>query len=149
MQTPLSVKGHDEGEGRERQRHRHVVRRDHQRHAQEDDHRTDARYREPRCVTREFNAYAFGSVAIGLAVHLHRTARQPEHGQRDGGEGKMIIKHDAEETGDQDLVGQRGAGQHENREIIAAWNPGGWLQEIVLNELFARCRSPRTLPEIS
>jgi hypothetical protein len=41
----------------------------------------------------------------------------------------MIIQHDAEETGDQDLVGQGGGGQYENREIMTALNSGKGLQD--------------------
>ena len=68
----------------------------------------------------EFHADPFGSVAVGFAVDLHRAAGQPEHRQRNRREREMIIQHDAEEASDQDLVGQRGGGQYEDCEVMAA-----------------------------
>ena len=91
---------------------------------------------KPRCVAREFDADAFGRVAVGFVVDLHRAAGQPEHRQRNRGKCKMVIQHHAEEARDQDLVGQRGGGQHENREIMAAWNSGKGCKTLLLNELF-------------
>jgi hypothetical protein len=62
----------------------------------------------------------FRRVALGIVVDLHRAARQAEHGQRNGGEGEVVIQHHAEEARDQDLERQGGASQHENRKVVAA-----------------------------
>ena len=103
-------------------------------------------------MTREFHSHPFGRVAVEVVVDLHRAARQPEHGKRNGRKRKMIIQHHAEETRDQYLVEQRGEGQYEDREIIAAWNSGECLQDIALNEILTDPRvaaGPVTLDEIS
>ena len=125
--------GADEGDCYDRQRHQYVVAGDDERHAQEGDHGADARDREPRRVACELHSHSLGRVAGRLAVDLHRAARQSEHGKRDRGECEMIIQHDAEEAGDQYLVGQRGAGQHENCQIMAAENSGRCLQDTLLD----------------
>src|SRR5439155_24903784 len=62
------------------------------------------------------------------AVDLHRSAGQPEHGERNGSEREMIVEHHAEEARYQYLVGERCGRQHENRQIIATVNLGNGLQ---------------------
>ena len=106
--------GQDKGKRRNRQGRQQVGLRNDERDAEEGDHGANAADREPRCVTREFDAHPLGSVAIGLAVDLHRAAGQAKHRQRNGDEGKVIIEHDAEEAGDEDLIGQSRRRQQED-----------------------------------
>ena len=103
--------------------------------------------REPRGVAREFHSDPFGSVAGRVVVDLHRAAGQPEHRERNRGERKMIIQHDAEEARYQDLVGQRGGGQDENCEIMATVNPGYGSQDralFVVAPTYSGCASTRS-----
>ncbi len=111
---PAFGEGQDEGKRRDRQGRQQVGLGNDERDAEEGDHGANAADRKPRCVTREFGAHPVGSVTIGLAIDLHRAAGQAEHRQRNGDEGKVIIEHDAEEAGDEDLIGQSSRRQQED-----------------------------------
>ena len=121
--------GSHERDSGQRQNDRHQGRRCHQRTAQKGNHGADAAEREPARMPSEFSCDALRCVAVGLAVHLHRPARQPEHGERNRSEGEVVIQHHAEEARDQDLVGKRGRRQHEDRDVVTALNVRAALQD--------------------
>ena len=117
-----------EGDGRGQQRQPQIFQRHQHRRAQKADHGADAGDGKPGGVAREFGSDAFGRIADGVVVDLHRAAGQPEHRQRNRREREMVIQHHAEEARDQDLVGQRDRSQYENRKIMAAGNSREGLQ---------------------
>ena len=117
-----------EGNGGSQQRQPQMLDGDQYRCAQKADHGADAGDGEPGGVAREFRSDAFGGVAGGVVVNLHRAAGQSEHRQRNRRERKMVIQHYAEEARDQDLVGQRDRCQYENRKIVPACNSREGLQ---------------------